>query len=89
VPLVVFLLVVLCSDEVLTPPSTCADVTMSVRKLLKRILLSQVVENGKDDDRHENSSTSAMQQLYNYTHGLSSDPMAMFAMTFSALIHDV
>jgi hypothetical protein len=62
---------------------------MSVRKLLKRILLSQRVETVKDNDGHENSSTLAMQQLYSYTHGLSSDPMAMFGMTFSALIHDV
>lgn len=78
---------VLCF-EVLTPLSfTSADVTMSVRKLLKRIILSRHVENVKDDTS-ENASAFAMQQLYNYTHGLSSDPMAMFAMTFSALIHD-
>ena len=75
-----------CS-AVLTLSFISEDVTMSVRKLFNRILLAQGMEKDLKDDAGR-MKTEAMLHLYNYTHGLSSDPLAMFAMTFSALIHD-
>eukprot|EP00934_Nitzschia_sp_Nitz4_P002089 Nitzschia sp. Nitz4//scaffold18_size181773//131592//134526//NITZ4_001933-RA/size181773-processed-gene-0.62-mRNA-1//-1//CDS//3329540065//2089//frame0 len=52
-------------------------VTMSVTKLLSRIVAPDL-ENG-DDDRAK----------HEYTFGITSDPLAQFAVAFSALIHDV
>jgi hypothetical protein len=58
-------------------------VTMSVSKLLKRIVSPDV---GDDmDDKREQLAT----HLHDYTHGINSDPLTIFAVVFSALIHDV
>jgi hypothetical protein len=41
-------------------------------------------------DIHEGAETKSEQELVHfYTHGICSDPMAVFAIVFSALIHDV
>ena len=51
-------------------------VTMSVDKLMKRVVAPDVDLTTHDD-------------LYQYTHGINSDPLTLFAIVFSALIHDV
>jgi 3'5'-cyclic nucleotide phosphodiesterase len=66
-------------------------VTMSVNKLLKRIIAADFVDDsndGNDSLSGTNHSNHAL-KVHNYTHGLCSDYMASFAIVFSALIHDV
>jgi 3'5'-cyclic nucleotide phosphodiesterase len=58
-------------------------VAMSVNKLLKRIVSPELDEKDLEDE-----SCFAV-RLHNYTYGLCSDPLARFAIVFSALIHDV
>lgn len=58
---------------------------MSVNKLIRRIVSPELSEQVDALD-HANKLAA---QLHDYTYGINSDPLAMFAMTFSALIHDV
>ena len=55
-------------------------VTMSVDKFLKRIVAPDL------DLKAERGAAS--HQVHNYTHGITSDPMTLMAIVFSALIHD-
>jgi hypothetical protein len=59
---------------------------MSVTKLLGRIVSPEAAADQMND--FDNSKKFAM-HLHDCTYGINSDPLAMFAMTFSALIHDV
>jgi 3'5'-cyclic nucleotide phosphodiesterase len=62
-------------------------VTMSVSKLLKRIVSPELSKNVIDKIT-ENQDTYE-KHLHACTYGISSDPLAQFAIVFSALIHDV
>ncbi|CAB9498466.1 Receptor-type guanylate cyclase gcy [Seminavis robusta] len=61
-------------------------VTMSVSKLLKRIVTPEIAANEISGSATQDKLALT---LHDYTFGINSDPLAMFAMTFSALIHDV
>ena len=55
---------------------------MATNKLLKRIVAPDIaIEKAK--------SSEIASELHNYTHGINSDPLTVFAIVFSALIHDV
>jgi hypothetical protein len=54
-----------------------SHVTMSVTKLLSRIVAPRNI----DDDK--------LNELHDHTYGITSDPLTQFACVFSALIHDV
>ena len=58
---------------------------MSVNKLIRRIVTPELSNDGAGADQ----ANKLAAQLHDYTYGINSDPLAMFAMTFSALIHDV
>jgi class 3 adenylate cyclase len=58
-----------------------SHVTMSVVKLLNRIIIP---EESRDGKKHQVAST-----LHDYTYGITSDPLTHFACVFAALIHDV
>ena len=58
-----------------------SHVTMSVVKLMSRIVAPDVDVKGAADDREST--------LHDYTYGITSDPLTQFACVFSALIHDV
>uniref|UniRef100_A0A7S3DSF0 Phosphodiesterase n=1 Tax=Entomoneis paludosa TaxID=265537 RepID=A0A7S3DSF0_9STRA len=62
-------------------------VTMAVDKFLRRIVAPDLdvdqLRNGK------NSRGELASHLHDYTHGINSDPISLFAIVFSALIHDV
>jgi hypothetical protein len=60
-----------------------SHVAMSSIKLLSRIVAPENV-----NYRRENIEVVA-EDLHNHTFGITSDPLAQFAVTFSALIHDV
>jgi len=64
-------------------------VTMSVSKFLKRIVTPEIdleeLSNLQDKDKIAQQIAS---HLHDYTHGLTSDPITIFAIVFSALIHD-
>jgi class 3 adenylate cyclase len=67
-----------------------SHVTMSVVKLLSRIVAPSDINVNADDDK--NSSTRALNvasTLHDHTYGITSDPLTQFACIFSALIHDV
>ena len=60
-------------------------VTMSVSKLLKRIVAPDM--SPEEIDRIKEGEWAS--HLHDFTHGITSDPLAVFAIIFSALIHDV
>ena len=61
---------------------------MSVSKLLSRIVLSSGTK--KKQLRRANSSESIAlhEEHYDYSYGITSDPLTQFACFFTALIHD-
>lgn len=64
-------------------------VTMSVAKLLGRVVTPDLapVDGPSASDRKARQEIAA--QIHNFTHGLTSDSLANFALVFAALIHDV
>jgi len=64
-----------------------SHVTMSASKLMNRIINPEEVNFGKMVRR--NSCRTIARAIHDCTFGLSSDPLAQFAIVFSALIHDV
>jgi hypothetical protein len=62
-------------------------VTMSTKKLLKRIVAPDMSH--VDVSNHGNAEVELANRLHDYTHGINSDPLTSFALTFSSLIHDV
>ncbi|KAL7580174.1 hypothetical protein ACA910_012925 [Epithemia clementina (nom. ined.)] len=56
-----------------------SHVTMSVMKLLSRIVAPDLTSNPTDTE----------EALHDHTYGITSDPMTQFAVALSALIHDV
>eukprot|EP00980_Cylindrotheca_fusiformis_P003628 scaffold814_cov100-Cylindrotheca_fusiformis.AAC.10 len=59
-----------------------SHVTMSVSKLLSRIVAPEEVINGK----HESDLGMS---LHDHTYGITSDPLTQFSIVLAALIHDV
>ena len=59
-----------------------SHVTMSVSKLLSRIVAPQFAVDLSEIERKE-------QLLHDHTYGITSDPLTQFAVVLSALIHDV
>jgi hypothetical protein len=75
-----------------------SQVSMAVSKLLSRIIvreLGNVVEEeegdeGEDEDEETTRTTDAMRShLHNHTYGITSDPLAQFALVLSAFVHAV
>ena len=62
-------------------------VTMSVNKLLKRIVAPDLTSEQLELLKKGGGQNFAS-HLHDFTHGIVSDPMAAFAITFSAIIHD-
>jgi hypothetical protein len=62
-------------------------VTLSVQKLLKRVVTPDISE--EDLQQAKTDSNHLASCLHDYTHGINSDPLTIFAIIFSALIHDV
>ena len=62
---------------------------MSVNKLLHRIVAVDYNEHATNAEIDAESSDGTTAKIHEYTHGICSDPMAIFAIVFSALIHDV
>jgi len=65
---------------------------MSVNKFLKRIVSPDIEFQGMDDMNNNDQDKIARQiasHLHHYTHGINSDPITLFGVVFSALIHDV
>ena len=60
-------------------------VTMSVNKLLKRIVTPGLIE----EEFYKMQEGEIASRVHDFTYGIISDPMAVFAIVFSALIHDV
>ncbi|KAL7560177.1 hypothetical protein ACA910_016606 [Epithemia clementina (nom. ined.)] len=64
-------------------------VTMSVAKFLKRVVAPKV--NSTQLEKWKQGYTDAKEvhsHMHDYTHGIHGDTLALFAMVFSALIHD-
>lgn len=56
---------------------------MSANKLLNRIVIPESVNYDRDD------AAAIAEDLFDYTYGITSDPLTQFAVVFSALVHDV
>lgn len=66
-----------------------SHVTMSVVKLLARIVAPQEEVLRKEDNRASSKKISQMaSSMHDHTYGINSDPLTQFACVFSALIHD-
>jgi 3'5'-cyclic nucleotide phosphodiesterase len=63
-------------------------VAMSVSKLLKRIVTPDVSDVDIEQLHISGGVTGLHNHLHNCTYGLMSDPVAQFAIIFSAVIHD-
>ncbi|CAB9519313.1 Receptor-type guanylate cyclase gcy [Seminavis robusta] len=61
-----------------------SHVTMSVVKLLSRIVAPKAVDRTKMTSAEKMSA-----ELHDHTYGITSDPLTQFAVVLSALIHDV
>jgi hypothetical protein len=67
-----------------------SHVTMSVVKLLSRIVApSDVNVNENDNKKNSTRALFVASTLHDHTYGITSDPLTQFACIFSALIHDV
>ena len=62
-----------------------SHVTMSVTKLLSRIVAPDSILSSTTDANQD----EVIKQLHEYTYGITSDPMTQFAAVIAALIHDV
>jgi hypothetical protein len=58
---------------------------MAVDKFLARVVAPEIDE--KEAQKIENEK-DLHSKLHDYTHGINSDPMVLFAIVFGALIHD-
>jgi class 3 adenylate cyclase len=63
-----------------------SHVTMSVVKLLSRIVAPQQLE---DDSESYHDAMGIASTLHDHTYGITSDPLTQFSCVLSALIHDV
>ena len=61
---------------------------MSVSKLLSRVVTPDL-QAPSDFNSVRRGRDEVAAEIHNFTHGIASDPMVSFAITFSALIHDV
>lgn len=61
---------------------------MSVNKLLSRVVAPDLMVQDLEDGLKKGRDQVA-EEIHAFTHGLTSDPLAVFAIVFSALIHDV
>jgi Adenylate and Guanylate cyclase catalytic domain len=74
-----------------------SHVTMSVAKLLSRIIApDRILNDSTHDDKNDDDtackstqSSTIASTLHDHTYGITSDPMIQFACVFSAFIHDV
>lgn len=64
-----------------------SHVLMSANKLMKRIVSHDDIDSNNIMDREAKSK--CVEEHHKSTFGISSDPLAQFAIVFSALIHDV
>jgi hypothetical protein len=64
-----------------------SHVTMSVYKLLARIVAAESILDKHKDSVESPSDIAGL--VHEYTYGIASDPLAQFAVVLSALIHDV
>ena len=64
-------------------------VTMSVAKLLGRVVSPELPSLQGQSMADEKARHQMAAQIHDFTHGLTSDPLANLALVFSALIHDV
>lgn len=62
-------------------------VTMSVTKLLSRIVAPKSVANRRGPDRVISQDHEA--SLHDHTYGITSDPLTQFSLVLAALVHDV
>ena len=65
-----------------------SHVTMSASKLMNRIVVPEDM-NFEEGDVQTKRVVQLAENVHNSTFGISSDPLAQFAIVFSALIHDV
>jgi len=65
-----------------------SHVTMSVSKLLSRIVSPQDINRSHATDDGEQQIEEYAWEVHKSTYGITSDPLTQFAVVFSALIHD-
>lgn len=66
-----------------------SHVTMSANKLMNRIVVPDDVDYEQGDTQRKSHLLQVAESVHNSTFGISSDPLAQFAIVFAALIHDV
>jgi hypothetical protein len=56
---------------------------------MNRIVLPEDVDYRQGNSKRKEDEVAVLESVHNYTFGISSDPLAQFAIIFSALIHDI
>jgi hypothetical protein len=64
-------------------------VTLSVAKLLGRVVTPDLSSKQGESAADRKVRNEMAAQIHNFTHGLTSDPLATLALVFAGLIHDV
>ena len=62
---------------------------MSVKKLLGRVVAPELTPQQLEELKTKKDSKDLACLLHKTTYGINSEPLALVAMTFAALIHDV
>ncbi len=66
-----------------------SHVVLSANKLIQRIVTPHTVDYKRHSPTEQNSKMLIARDQYEYTFGITCDPLTHFAVLFSALIHDV
>ena len=66
-----------------------SHVTMSVAKLLGRVVTPDIPSKQRESVTDQKVRNQMAAQIHDFTHGLTSDPLATLALVFAGLIHDV
>ena len=62
---------------------------MSVKKLLNRVVTPELTPEQLMDLSKSGQGNDLLSHLHKMTYGINSEPLALVALTFAALIHDM
>ena len=70
-------------------PEHACHVVMSSKKLLTRVVTPEMTDDQLEKLKQGKHRGNVASHIHDYCYGISSEPLALLAVTFSSLIHDV
>jgi len=83
----VFVTVPLIQIQTSSPKRSHA--TMSVKKLLGRVVAPELTQEQMNKLADKNGEQDVACHIHEFTYGINAEPLALLALTFSSIIHDV